>query len=225
MPDIKSLPSLITDVNKLKMQQKFNALNLQIKEISEVNVSNENIDDVIEEEKNDDDDRRIQPRNVHFPDDITEDDKVFLAKFEQDKLDRAMWNHITLIRLIWCYLTFYKRENGTKMICENLAEYQGDEYHETLTYFWIHIVEYFKILLQQNDKTASFIEFWSILAMKDWKIANSYKYNLSDPLLWKEFYTEGVMYHREYQGIDAAKQLCIPDKKNLPSAVCYYVQG
>lgn len=202
MPDIKSLPSLITDIATLKQEKKGKKIKIKKKE--------EILNDI----------KLIQHgRNVNFFN--HEDDKIFLAQFEQRKLTE--WNHILFLRVIWCYLTYYQRSHAIDVICKELKEYEKEKYHETLTYFWIHIIEYFKVLSQQNNKNATFIQFYSILAINDWSINNSLKYDLSDINLWKQFYSQNVMHQKGYQGIDAKKQLCLPDKKSIPSAVCYFV--
>jgi ADP-ribosylation factor protein 1 len=82
-----------------------------------------------------------------------EPDDEFLAKLDSYTLDS--WDHRTHLRIAWLYLTRYQRREAMKLIFEKIRNFiensdrtkrsnsdRGTTFHETLTYFWVHMVHY-----------------------------------------------------------------------------------
>ena len=69
---------------------------------------------------------------------------LFLQELESGKLET--WDHQTLVRLAWLYLSTHGRREGMRRIFEATKLYKNDSLarqaqqaafgHETLTYFW-----------------------------------------------------------------------------------------
>jgi len=276
MPDIKPLPSLITDVNSLKKQsaKKKKTSSPKSRESSKHSKQAEPsgsshsktgkwspndpvLDDLknqigvkvtrplnVSASKSDHDDGRrgsgktarrntfktlgkiqiaeIQDRrdSVEFP--RSDTDPMFLSKFENGEILASDLRHVDFIRVIWCYFKSNDHRTAVRLMEDKFKTIQEELYHETLTSFWIHMVQYFVILLQ-SEECATFMEFWSRLSSNGWSYANSVPYNLNDMELWRQFYSEGVMYREGFMGLDASVHLVIPDVSPLPSAVCYYM--
>ena len=156
----------------------------------------------------------------------TELDGDFLLKVADGVVKLRDLRHVDLLRFIWCYFNANPKNhrNAIEMLDEDFKEIQGDEYHETLTMFWVHMIQYFVTLLQ-NEKANTFMEFWTILSSNNWRYAGCASYNLNDVNLWKTFYSESAMHHRGFCKLDASAHLVPPDVGHLPSAVCYYVNS
>lgn len=61
-------------------------------------------------------------------------DEEFLQKFETLKLDR--WNHLCLLRVIWCCLSLHGRRKGVDIIFNALQQFQKAGFNYSKTYFW-----------------------------------------------------------------------------------------
>ncbi|CAF4632085.1 unnamed protein product [Rotaria sp. Silwood1] len=73
----------------------------------------------------------------------TDDDtnEEFLEKFEKHQLPVETFDHRTLLRTIWVYLTIYGRQKTVKVLFDHLKIYIK-EMNETLIYFWLQILHY-----------------------------------------------------------------------------------
>ncbi|GIL70657.1 hypothetical protein Vretifemale_1385 [Volvox reticuliferus] len=79
-----------------------------------------------------------------------EPDDEFIRKLEDYSLDS--WDHRTHLRLAWLYLTRLGRREGLARIHSTIrafiehspltARRSGTTYHETMTYFWAHMVHF-----------------------------------------------------------------------------------
>jgi hypothetical protein len=71
-------------------------------------------------------------------------DMEFLTAFEECTLDN--FHHIDHIRMAWLYLSEYGFEIGSERIVQSIrrlaASKNSQLYHETVTQFWIHLVQH-----------------------------------------------------------------------------------
>lgn len=91
---------------------------------------------------------------------VDESDDTFLAELTDYTLDN--WDHYTHLRIAFVLLTRYGRREGMKLIFEGIKKFiensprtrrggasnemgentRGTTFHETMTYFWVHMVHY-----------------------------------------------------------------------------------
>jgi len=144
-----------------------------------------------------------------------DDDKSFITKFENKQLNS--WNHVIFLHVIWCYIEFYGRKDALTKVMTQMKSLKGKGYHETETYFWVHMVDYYRALYQydkekempkekqgnlannkdekeSNEKIIenqeTFEKFLSYCRNKNWKLADvKQKFDLEDIEIWKNFYT------------------------------------
>lgn len=89
-------------------------------------------------------------------------EQVFMKAFE-DSMDARLWTHRAHVRMAWNYLRELGREEATPMIKETIRRHfernpsRHQEYHETITSFYIHLVDL--ALQQQQDDEEDFFEF------------------------------------------------------------------
>ncbi|ETO18526.1 ARF-like GTPase ARLP2, atypical, partial [Reticulomyxa filosa] len=117
------------------------------------------------------------------------DDKTFIKLFETKQLQG--WNHLYLLRAIWYYLETIGRKEGKNKIFSEIKRHDGDAYHETLTYFWLQMVDFFRMVaveLNTNKTTISTFTQWiellrensfRISPKKSW-FSKSTSYDLED---------------------------------------------
>jgi ADP-ribosylation factor protein 1 len=77
-------------------------------------------------------------------------DDAFLAAFADYSLD--YWDHYTHLRIAWLLLKQHGRREGMRRIFEGIRAFidnsprtkrsRGTTFHETMTYFWTHMVHY-----------------------------------------------------------------------------------
>jgi signal recognition particle receptor subunit beta len=77
-------------------------------------------------------------------------DDEFLSSFENYTLDT--WDHYTHLRIAWLLLERHGRREGMKRVFEGIRNFidnsprtqrsRGTTFHETMTYFWVHMVHY-----------------------------------------------------------------------------------
>lgn len=65
----------------------------------------------------------------------------FVDKFQKHQLSAETFDHRTLLRTIWSYLTIHSRKETISAVFDNVQNYV-DDVNETLIYFWIQIVHY-----------------------------------------------------------------------------------
>jgi ADP-ribosylation factor protein 1 len=141
-------------------------------------------------------------------------DNLFLEKFSNYSLDS--WDHYTHLRIAWIYLTRYSRQqamplifNGIRSFIENSPRTKpsaannnrGTTFHETMTYFWVHVVHYAIIATKLPENT-----FKTFLVMNP---------QLSNGGLFLEYYTKDTMLMNP----QSRKEVMLPDKKSLPSII------
>jgi len=137
---------------------------------------------------------------------VDEPDDEFLDKFQKYQL--TSWDHRTHLRLAWLYLTKLGRREGMKMIFTGIKNFIDNSpvarkttFHETMTYFWTHMV-HFAIMATKNP-TGDFVGF---LLMNP---------QLSNGGMFLEFYNKDTMLNNP----TARKEVVLPDKKPLPSII------
>jgi len=138
-----------------------------------------------------------------------EDDDQFLEKLAAYKLDS--WDHRTHLRIAWLLLSKHGRKNGMPLIFQGIKEYidnsdntkrsRGTTFHETMTYFWVHMVHY--ALTATKNPTGDFKVF---LLMNP---------QLSNGGLFLHYYSKNVML----KSPDSRTQVVLPDVRPLPSIV------
>ena len=80
-------------------------------------------------------------------------DDIFLGRLHDATLD--VWDHYTHLRIAWLHLTRFGRREGMQRIFESIKSFierspitqridtsRGTTFHETMTYFWTHMVHY-----------------------------------------------------------------------------------
>ncbi len=91
---------------------------------------------------------------------MDESDRTFLAELADYTLDN--WDHYTHLRIAFVLLQKHGRREGMKLIFEGIKKFiensprtrrsgisnemrentRGTTFHETMTYFWVHMVHY-----------------------------------------------------------------------------------
>eukprot|EP01102_Stenamoeba_stenopodia_P003944 TRINITY_DN1407_c0_g1_i1.p1 TRINITY_DN1407_c0_g1~~TRINITY_DN1407_c0_g1_i1.p1 ORF type:complete len:497 (-),score=121.96 TRINITY_DN1407_c0_g1_i1:116-1606(-) len=135
-----------------------------------------------------------------------EPDEEFLHKFDTYTLDS--WDHRTHLRIAWLLLTRYGRQEGKDRIFEGIRKFienstrsRKTTFHETLTYFWIHMVHYAMVATKNPTN-----DFKGFLLMNP---------RLSNGGLFLEYYKKDTMMNNP----EARKQVILPDIKPLPSII------
>ncbi|CAF2525654.1 unnamed protein product [Rotaria sp. Silwood2] len=129
-------------------------------------------------------------------DDDTNED--FVEKFEKHQLSIETFDHRTLLRIIWVYLTIYGRQKTVKVLFDHLKFYIKDM-NETLIYFWIQIVHYaFETTKNPTN------DFTGFLLMNP-QLLNEIELPLS-------YYKKDTLFSSQ-----AKTTIVLPDVKQLPS--------
>ena len=77
---------------------------------------------------------------------ISNDDEVFLSRFEDCTLPASAWTHFAHIRIAWLYLAQDDPDTALKRICGEILRYNTEvllrrhKYHETVTVAFARIV-------------------------------------------------------------------------------------
>jgi hypothetical protein len=96
---------------------------------------------------------------------IDDDDDVFLQKLEDATLE--LWDHYTHLRIAYLNLSRHGRRVGMSNIFRSIKSFiersprtkrsdtsRGTTFHETMTYFWIHMVDYAMHTMAKVPSTA-----------------------------------------------------------------------
>ncbi|KXZ55875.1 hypothetical protein GPECTOR_2g1426 [Gonium pectorale] len=139
-----------------------------------------------------------------------EPDDEFLRKLEDYSLE--LWDHRTHLRLAWLYLTRHGRRDGLARIHASIRAFianspvtrrkTGTTYHETMTYFWAHMVHFAIASLKVPDGAT--VDFKLFLLMNP---------QLSNGGLFLHYYSKQLML----QTPEARTCVVLPDKRPLPS--------
>lgn len=92
--------------------------------------------------------------------------EVFLSQVADASLD--VWDHYTHLRIAWLNLTLHGRRDGMEKIFTSIESFikrsprtrrsdtsRGTTFHETMTYFWVHMVHYAMTTMQQAPARTS----------------------------------------------------------------------
>lgn len=104
-------------------------------------------------------DRKMEERMTEWLERVDEPASVFLKQLQDATL--PLWDHYTHLRIAWLLLLRYGRREGMKHIFEGIKSFierspitkpratsapaatnRGTTFHETMTYFWVHMVDY-----------------------------------------------------------------------------------
>lgn len=154
-----------------------------------------------------------------------EPDDAFLSKLRDCTLD--VWDHRTHLRIAWILLRKHGRREGMKLIFEDIQHFiensprtqrggggnnsnsssngtpssnRGTTFHETMTYFWVHMVHYG----MESVNALPNEEFKTFLVMNP---------HLANGGLFLHYYSK----HRMLHDPDARTMVLLPDKAPLPS--------
>ena len=186
LPDLLPLPSMMTDIARLKVKKAK-----------------------VEQTKSD----NIESKENSFAED--DDDDSFIKSFESRSF-KCWSGHESFIRVIWCYLNQFDGEKGcVEKIQSEWKRFCGAEFHETIMCFWIHMVRYWRALFTEHigDSGKMKCTFNSFLVFRG-KHKNRCK--MLDENWWNQYYSESVMYRKGFHGLDASQQMVFPDKNSLP---------
>eukprot|EP01006_Ploeotia_vitrea_P032583 TRINITY_DN64775_c0_g1_i1.p1 TRINITY_DN64775_c0_g1~~TRINITY_DN64775_c0_g1_i1.p1 ORF type:complete len:554 (-),score=86.14 TRINITY_DN64775_c0_g1_i1:132-1601(-) len=149
---------------------------------------------------------------------VDEADDEFLEKLRTYKL--SSWDHRTHIRIAWVHLTRYGRRKGLPMITEAIRNFiansdrtNGKTFHETMTYFWIHIVHYAIIAtpIPESPTEGEAEGTETLTAFQKFLLLNP---QLANGGLFLEYWNKDTMMSPK-----AKDGVVLPDKKPLPSIV------
>ena len=101
--------------------------------------------------------KRLEQVLLEWLERVDEDDDLFLQKLADATLDS--WDHRTHLRIAWLLLSRHGRREGMRQIFEGIKSFiersprtrrgadgkgdgRGTTFHETMTYFWVHMVDY-----------------------------------------------------------------------------------
>ena len=133
-----------------------------------------------------------------------EPDEEFITALENFTLDN--WDHRTHLRLAWVYLTRHGRREGMKKIFASIKSFIDNSprarkttFHETMTYFWTHMVHY-AIEATKNPSN----DFKGFLLMNP---------QLANGGLFLDYFTKDLMLMK----MESRQKVVLPDIKPLPS--------
>lgn len=137
------------------------------------------------------------------------DDDEFLQQLEECTLDN--WDHRTHLRIAWLLLSRHGRREGLAKIFAGIRHFidnshrtfrsRGTTFHETMTYFWTHMVHYAMVTTANPRK-----DFNTFLLLNP---------QLANGGLFLHYYSKKLML----QTADSRLQVVLPDIRPLPSLV------
>lgn len=89
-------------------------------------------------------------------------EQVFMKAFEEASLDTKLWTHRAHVRMAWNYLREEGRDKASPIIKETIRRHfesnpnTKQRYHDTLTTFYIHLVD---VAVTQNPEVDDFFDF------------------------------------------------------------------
>lgn len=151
--------------------------------------------------------RRLEETMMEWLQREDQPDDVFLTQLSDYTLDS--WDHRTHLRIAWLLLRQHGRRDGLTKIFDSIRAFiensprthrsRGTTFHETMTYFWVHMVHYAIEATSNPDDT-----FKTFLLMNP---------QLVNGGLFLHFYSKKLML----QTADARTAVVLPDLKPLPS--------
>lgn len=139
-------------------------------------------------------------------------DEIFLYELEHALLEN--WDHYTHLRIAWLYLIKYDRREGLPKIFASIKSFierspltkrkdisRGTTFHETMTYFWTHMVHYAIVATANPNNT-----FKAFLLMNP---------QLANGGLFLHYYSK----NRMLLNAEARSTVLLPDIRPLPSLI------
>mmetsp|Transcript_4665 Transcript_4665/g.7005 ORF Transcript_4665/g.7005 Transcript_4665/m.7005 type:complete len:509 (+) Transcript_4665:442-1968(+) len=137
---------------------------------------------------------------------VDEPDEVFIKKLLAYDLDN--WDHRTHLRLAWIHLRMYGRRRGMELIFERIEKYianskntSGKTFHQTMTYFWVHMVHLALVQTKSKDQ-----DFRTFLVLNP---------QLANGGLFLSYYSKALMF----DSLESRARVVLPDQKPLPSMI------
>lgn len=153
--------------------------------------------------------QKIEETLLNFLQQEDGDDNEFLEKFADCSLES--WDHRTHLRIAWLFLKRYGRREGMKKIFAGIKHFiansprtyrsRGTTFHETMTYFWIHIVHY----AMETTKVPK-DDFKTFLLLNP---------QLANGGLFLHYYSKKLML----QTAESRMEVMLPDIRPLPSLI------
>jgi signal recognition particle receptor subunit beta len=161
-----------------------------------------------------------------------DDPDIFIQKLDDATLD--IWDHYTHLRIAWLLLNRHGRRHGMLLIFEKIKSFiersprtrrggssssnsRGTTFHETMTYFWVHMVDYsmkvneFNRTIGTGDTVVRSDS--SIDTSKDFKLFLLFNPHLCNGGLFLHYYSKQLML----LNADARTTVLLPDVRPLPS--------
>ena len=122
--------------------------------------------------------------------------------------------------MIWCYLNQFDGDKGcVEKIRSEWKRFCGDDFHETMMYFWIHMVRYWRVMFREylvkENKNQNKVQ-WTFMSFVAFCEGNKNDCQIVDEQRWTLYYSESAMYHGGFHNLDASQQMVFPDRKPLP---------
>ncbi|KAI7860971.1 flavin reductase like domain-containing protein [Circinella umbellata] len=139
-------------------------------------------------------------------------EQVFMKAFEDSNLDATLWTHRAHVRMAWNYLRELGKEKATPVIKEVIRRHfemnptKQLQYHETITSFYIHLVdlalkeEQEQVKNREEDDFFEFIEQFPVL---------------TDRKFIQKYYSPKLLKSKE-----ARREFFLPDIQPLPTQLC-----
>ena len=150
-----------------------------------------------------------------------EEDEEFLSKLDSFKLDS--WDHRTHLRIAFIHLMRFGRREGMKLIFRKIKAYIANSshdvsrttFHESMTYFWVHMVDYAINVIKVRQPTLFLpVDPSSPLGL-DFKSFLVLSPHLCDGGLFLQYYSKPLILN--YPA--ARLSVVLPDKRPLPSII------
>merc|ERR1712062_212868 len=127
-------------------------------------------------------------------------DQFFIESFESRSF--KSWNgHQSFLRVIWCYVDEFDGGKGcVAKIRSEWKRFRKDNFHETMMYFWVHMVRYWRVMFREyvEGKKGSNNEVeWTFKAFIA-SCGSNKKCDLTNEEWWTEYYSEEVMHQKGF---------------------------
>ena len=153
---------------------------------------------------------KVEETLVDWLERTDEDDDEFLGKLADYTLES--WDHRTHLRIAWLLLQRHGRQKGMPEIFDGIRNFianstrthrsQGTTFHETMTYFWTHMVHY----AMETSSQAVGDGFRTFLLLNP---------QLANGGLFLHYYSKKLML----QTASSRTEVALPDLRPLPSLI------
>eukprot|EP00386_Alphamonas_edax_P014416 GDKI01044312.1.p1 GENE.GDKI01044312.1~~GDKI01044312.1.p1 ORF type:complete len:594 (-),score=179.54 GDKI01044312.1:173-1852(-) len=139
-------------------------------------------------------------------------DELFIQKLDDYSLNT--WDHRAHLRIAWILLTKHGRKAGMPLVFEKIKRFienspltqrteKRTTYHETMTYFWVHMVHY---ALEAASDKRTHTDFKTFLVLNP---------QLCNSGMFLHYYSKQAML----MDPTSRRQVVLPDKRPLPSII------